>query len=270
MSATGPASTIAASSDNSILLVEQEGAVTSLTLNRPQQFNALSEAMLDALQSAVDAIDESTRVVVIKALGRAYCAGHDLKEMRTHPDQAYYEALFERCSRFMQSLLALPQPVIAQVHGIATAAGCQLVANCDLAIATDDAKFAVSGIDMGLFCSTPSVPLSRNLSRKRAFQLLMTGEFITADTAVDWGLINAAVPADELDEAVRALCDKICAKSAVAVSAGKGLFYPQLELPLAEAYALAGKTMACNMMSNDVAEGIDAFIEKRKPSWSHS
>lgn len=252
-----------------LLLVESDAGVTSFTLNRPRQFNALSEAMLDALQAAIDALDQTTRVVVIKANGKAFCAGHDLKEMRAHPEQDYYAALFERCSRVMQSLLALPQPVIAQVQGIAAAAGCQLVANCDLAIATEQSRFAVSGINVGLFCSTPAVPLSRNISRKRAFHMLMTGEFISAGTAVDWGLINEAVPEHELDAAVQALCASICAKSAVAVHTGKQLFYTQLELPLAEAYALAGKTMACNMMSADTGEGIDAFIAKRKPEWTH-
>lgn len=255
--------------DEPILLVDTTDGVTRLTLNRPAQFNALSEAMLEALQSAIDAIDDNTRVVVLRATGKAFCAGHDLKEMRAHPTKDYYDALFQRCSRVMQSLLALPQPVIAEVQGIATAAGCQLVANCDLAIASSDARFAVSGINVGLFCSTPAVPLSRNVSRKRAFEMLMTGEFLSAEQAHDYGLINSQVPGEALEDAVAALCDRIKSKSAVAVSTGKTMFYQQIELPLAEAYALAGETMACNMMAEDVGEGIDAFIGKRDPVWSH-
>ena len=254
---------------DAIVQVTTDSGVTTITLNRPAQFNALSEAMLGELQSAIDSIGKDTRVVRVCGNGRAFCAGHDLKEMRQHPEQDYYNSLFEHCSRVMQSLVALPVPVIAQVQGIATAAGCQLVANCDMAVAADDTRFAVSGINVGLFCSTPSVPLSRNVSRKRAFQMLMTGEFIDAKTAVDWGLINRAVPSAELEQTVSHYCQQIIAKSAVAVSTGKRLFYQQLELPLADAYALAGRTMACNMMSDDVAEGIDAFIAKRPPEWTH-
>ena len=254
---------------DAILLVDTADGVTRLTLNRPAAFNALSESLLEALQSAIDVIDDSTRVVVIRANGKAFCAGHDLKEMRAHPTKDYYDALFQRCSRVMQSLLALPQPVIAEVKGMATAAGCQLVANCDLAIASSDARFAVSGLNVGLFCSTPSVPLSRNVSRKRAFEMLMTGEFVSAEAACDYGLINSHVPLDALEGAVATLCDRIKSKSAIAVSTGKSLFYKQIELPLAEAYSLAGETMACNMMTDDVGEGIDAFIAKRKPVWSH-
>lgn len=265
----GAAGADARSEEEPVLLVEREAGTTRLTLNRPASFNALSERMLDALQSAIDSIDSSTRVVVIRANGRAFCAGHDLKEMRANPERGYYEALFARCSGVMQSLLALPQPVIAEVQGIATAAGCQLVATCDLAIAADTTRFAVSGIDVGLFCSTPSVALSRNLSRKRAFQLLVTGEFIDAATAVDWGLINEAVPPDELDATVRRLCECIEGKSAVALTTGKDLFYRQLELPIRDAYELAGETMACNMMAEDAGEGIDAFIAKRPPTWTH-
>lgn len=255
---------------DSPLIVEHLAGITRLTLNRPKQFNALSTTMLEALQKNIDSLPESTRVVVIRACGRAFCAGHDLKEMRANPSQEYYQALFNRCSHFMQSLIALPQPVIAEVQGIATAAGCQLVANCDLAIASEDSRFAVSGINVGLFCSTPSVPLSRNVSRKRAFEMLMTGDFISAQTAVDWGLLNRTVPTEELDSAVADLCKKIVDKSSVAVSTGKSLFYSQLDMPLDDAYALAGTKMACNMMSNDVGEGIDAFMQKRKPEWTHS
>jgi len=246
--------------------LSDEGILT-LTLNRPDQFNALSNTMLDALQTSIDHLPESTRVVVIAASGKAFCAGHDLREMRSHIDKQWQQALFGKCSRFMQSLIDLPQPVIAKVHGIAAAAGCQLVANCDLAIAADHCRFGVSGINLGLFCSTPSVALSRNISRKRAFQMLMSGDFIDAPSAVDWGLINECVPADQLDLAVRELALQICAKSTVAVATGKTLFYQQIDLPLSEAYALAGEAMACNMMADDVSEGIDAFFEKRQAQW---
>lgn len=259
-----------------ILLSEfsSEGVLT-LTLNRPDQFNPLSEDMLDALQGALDNIDPHARVVVIAATGRAFCAGHDLKEMRAHADEAnggepWQRALFKKCSHFMQTLTSIPQPVVARVQGLATAAGCQLVANCDLAIAADHCKFGVSGINLGLFCSTPSVALSRNLSRKRAFQMLMTGEFIHAEQAVEWGLLNQSVPSAELDNAVAALCKEICAKSQVAVTTGKNLFYQQIEKPLSEAYDMAGAAMACNMMSDDAREGIDAFFEKRTPEWKNS
>jgi len=252
-----------------------ENGVYTLTLNRPEQFNALSEAMLDALQAALDNIESQARVVVIAATGKAFCPGHDLREMRSHADasagdEQWQRELFKKCSRFMQTLVEIPQPVIAKVQGLATAAGCQLVANCDLAIAANHCKFGVSGINLGLFCSTPSVALSRNLSRKRAFQMLMTGEFISAEQALEWGLLNQAVPVDELDEAVNSLCAQICSKSQVAVTTGKNLFYKQLEKPLSEAYEMAGNAMACNMMSDDVKEGIDAFFEKRAPSWKNS
>lgn len=262
-------SSAASSGAEPLLLSTSENGITRLTLNRPASYNVLSEEMLSALQSAIDSLDESERVVIIKAAGKAFCAGHDLKQMRDHPDQDYYDQLFRTCSRFMNSLLSIKQPVIAQVQGVATAAGCQLVANCDLAIASDQARFAVSGIDVGLFCSTPSVPLSRNISRKRAFEMLMTGEFISAEKACEWGLLNQVVKHEELDNAAQALAEKIVKKSAVAVTTGKGLFYKQLEMPLEDAYVLAGETMACNMMAEDVSEGIDAFKEKRSPQWRH-
>ena len=253
-----------------VIRSDQDG-VTTLTLNRPKQFNAMSEELLAALQAELDAIavDDSVRVVVIAANGRAFSAGHDLKQMRSNPRQEYYDDLFATCSRMMLTIHKLPQPVIAKVHGLATAAGCQLVAACDLAVAADTAQFATSGIRVGLFCSTPSVPVSRNMGRKRALELLLTGEFIDAATAADWGLINRAVPADELDAAVQTLADSIVSKSAVAVASGKAMFYRQLEMGLEEAYAYAGSVMACDMMNADAAEGIDAFIEKRAPVWSH-
>lgn len=264
------------SKDDSPLLLQHLDAtgILTLTLNRPAQFNALSEAMLDALQQALDTIPARTRVVVIAANGKAFCAGHDLKEMRAHADKSngdevWQKKLFAKCSRFMQTLTTIPQPVIAKVQGLATAAGCQLVASCDLAIAADDCKFGVSGINLGLFCSTPSVALSRNLSRKRAFHMLMTGEFINAEQAVSWGLINQHVGSESLDDAVETLCTTITAKSQVAVETGKSLFYRQIEKPLAEAYEQAGAAMACNMMADDVKEGIDAFFDKRTPVWQN-
>lgn len=252
-----------------VLVIENtsDSGVCTLTLNRPEQFNALSNDMLDALQTSVDSLPESVRVVVIAASGKAFCAGHDLKEMRSHDDEAWQRALFEKCSHFMQTLTQLPQPVIAKVQGVAAAAGCQLVANCDLAVASEDCSFGVSGINLGLFCSTPSVSLSRNISRKRAFHMLITGDYIDANTAADWGLINQSVPEAELDAVVDELCQSICGKSQVAVSTGKRLFYRQIDMPVAAAFGLASTTMAGNMMADDVAEGIDAFFEKRPPQW---
>ena len=239
-----------------------------LTLNRPEAFNALSEALLDALQTSLAALAKTdARVVVIAGAGRAFCAGHDLKEMRATPSLAYYQALFARCSKLMLTIQRLPQPVIARVHGIATAAGCQLVAMCDLAVAADTARFAVSGVNLGLFCSTPAVPLSRNLSRKAALEMLLTGEFIDAREARQQGLINRVAPLEELDAMVASLAASICAKPAEAVRAGKDLFYRQLEMGVDAAYQLAGQTMACNMMDASALEGVQAFIDKRPPDW---
>ncbi|WP_250454996.1 enoyl-CoA hydratase [Caballeronia sp. ATUFL_M2_KS44] len=244
-----------------------QGAV-KLTLNRPQAFNALSESMLDAMEHALKDIGESdARVVVIAGAGRAFCAGHDLKEMRAQPALDYYRDLFARCSRMMLTVQRIPQPVIARVHGIATAAGCQLVAMCDLAVASDDARFAVSGVNLGLFCATPSVPLSRNVSRKAAFEMLVTGDFIDANTARERGLVNRVAPLAELDDAVSALAASIASKPREAVAAGKRLFYRQLEAGIEGAYALASETMACNMMDEATLEGTQAFIEKRAPRW---
>lgn len=251
-----------------VLSTSNNGIVT-LCLNRPLKYNVLSEEMLAALQQQLEQLSDDDRVVIIKAHGKAFCAGHDLKQMRQQPDKSYYDGLFKTCSLLMNTLISIKQPVIAQVQGIATAAGCQLVANCDLAVASSNATFAVSGIDVGLFCSTPSVPLSRNVSRKKAFEMLMTGEFIDAHKAEEWGLINRVVEQDELDDACIALANKIVSKSAVAVTTGKNLFYKQIELPLQAAYEMAGEAMACNMMAEDVGEGIDAFREKRKAVWVH-
>jgi enoyl-CoA hydratase/carnithine racemase len=258
----------AASNDNILLREDLDGVVT-LTLNRPAQFNALSEEMLAALQSALDdlAADESVRCVVLAASGRAFCAGHDLKQMRANPRQDYYEALFAGCSRVMQGIVNLPVPVIARVHGMATAAGCQLVASCDLAVAAESATFAVSGINVGLFCSTPAVALSRNVSPKHAFDMLVTGRFISAADALSYGLISRMAPDGELDAAVASLTADICSKSPVAIRTGKAMFSRQRAMSLEDAYAYAGGVMVCNMMAEDAAEGIDAFIGKRKPTW---
>jgi enoyl-CoA hydratase/carnithine racemase len=256
--------------DRPLVLREVDArGVATLTLNRPTAFNALSEAMLAALQAELDALaaDATLRVLVIGAAGPAFCAGHDLKEMRAQPSLAYYERLFAQCGRMMMSIQQLPVPVIARVQGIATAAGCQLVAMCDLAVASSEARFAVSGVNLGLFCSTPSVALSRNLARKAAFEMLVTGEFLSADQAREKGLVNRVAPPDALDAAVEALVAAIVAKPRVAIALGKGLFYRQLETGIEAAYADAQQTMACNMMDASALEGVQAFIDKRKPAW---
>ena len=255
--------------NESVLLRHDDHGVTTLTLNRPAQYNAMSSAMLDALQVALDDIgaDNAIRVVIIAASGKAFCPGHDLKEMRSSEDREFHQALFDKCGRMMMTINQLPQPVIARVHGIATAAGCQLVANCDLAVATEEARFAVSGINVGLFCSTPAVPLSRNMHRKQAMQMLLTGDFIDAQTALRFGLVNEVVPTGELEAATMAMARKIVAKSAHAITVGKDMFYKQLTMDLSAAYAYAAERMACNMDSHDAREGIDAFIEKRQPEW---
>ena len=256
--------------DDPLLLraTDARGVIT-LTLNRPQAFNALSEAMLTALQTELDLIakDPSARVLVIAASGRAFCAGHDLREMRAEPSLAYYQRLFAQCGRMMLSIQALPVPVIARVQGIATAAGCQLVAMCDLAVAASDARFAVSGINLGLFCSTPSVALSRNMQRKAAFEMLVTGAFISADEAKAQGLVNRVAAPAMLDAEVESLVAAILAKPAVPLALGKALFYRQLEAGIAAAYDDATQTMACNMMDHSALEGVQAFIDKRAPDW---
>lgn len=256
-------------SEEALVISQIEAGVATLTLNRPKQYNALSQAMLAALQAALDAIaaDKEVQVVVIAGQGPAFCAGHDLKEMRSHTDRAFHQALFAQCGRVMLTINRLPQPVIARVHGIATAAGCQLVAACDLAVASDNARFATSGINVGLFCATPGVALSRNLGRKQALELLLTGDFIDAATAQRQGLVNRVVTLAELDAAVGQLTASICHKSPLAITMGKELFYRQLDLGLEAAYACASETMACNMDSEDAREGIDAFIAKRAPVW---
>jgi enoyl-CoA hydratase/carnithine racemase len=243
--------------------------VITLTLNRPQAFNALSEGLLEALQAALDGVtaDARARVVVIAAAGTAFCAGHDLKEMRAAPSREYYDQLFSQCSRMMMTIQSLPVPVIARVHGIATAAGCQLVAMCDLAVASSDARFAVSGVNLGLFCSVPGVALSRNLGRKAAFEMLVTGDFISAEEARSRGLVNRVAAPEALDAEVERLVASIVSKPRVAIAAGKGLFYRQLEVPIDAAYADAENTMACNMMDDAALEGVQAFIDKRPPRW---
>ena len=255
--------------DTLVLRHTDERGVVALTLNRPQAFNALSEAMLAALATELAAIAraEAARVVVLGAAGKAFCAGHDLKEMRAEPSLAYYQRLFAQCTQVMLALQRLPVPVIARVQGIATAAGCQLVAMCDLAVASTDAKFAVSGVNLGLFCSTPGVALSRNLSRKAAFEMLVTGGFIDADEARAKGLVNRVAEPERLDAEVESLVASIVAKPRVAVALGKALFYRQIETDIDAAYADAGQTMACNMMDASALEGVQAFIDKRPPRW---
>ena len=252
-----------------LVLRDNAGGLVTLRLNRPLQFNALSAAMLAALQAELDIIagQPDVRCVVLAAEGKAFCAGHDLREMQATRKLDYYKTLFAQCSRVMRAIQELPVPVMARVHGIATAAGCQLLASCDLAVAAESARFAVSGINVGLFCATPSVALSRNVSTKRAFEMLVTGRFIDAATAADWGLVNAAVADDALDDRVAQLAQSIMDKSPAAIRHGKAMFYRQRQLALAEAYAYAGEVMAKNMMEEDADEGISAFLEKRSPTW---
>ena len=263
------ASPATAQDDRELLQRSDRDAVALLTLNRPRQYNALSGALLEALGGALDAIaaDESVRVVIVTGAGPAFCAGHDLKEMRALPSQAEVEALFARCSAVMQRIVSLPQPVIAAVNGLATAAGCQLVAQCDLAVASADARFAVSGINYGLFCSTPAVPLTRNIGRKRAAEMLFTGDFVDAETALDWGLVNRVVPADRVMESARDLANKLLAKPRDVLATGKALFYRQLEAGLAAAYEDASRTIACTFAAPSAREGVTAFLEKRPPRW---
>ncbi|WP_058616322.1 enoyl-CoA hydratase [Tepidimonas taiwanensis] len=257
-------------SEEPILLHTRDArGVHTLTLNTPKAFNALSEAMLEALSARLDEIaaDEGARVLVIAAAGKAFCAGHNLKEMRANPRLEYYQQLFARCSRMMLQIQRLPVPVIARVQGLATAAGCQLVAQCDLAVAAQEARFGVNGIDVGLFCATPSVPLVRNVPTKVAMEMLLTGEFISADEARLRGLVNRVVPAEALDAEVERLVAAILAKPREAIAMGKAVFYQHRETGIEAAYQLAGQTMACNMMHEIAQEGVQAFIEKRVPAW---
>ena len=257
-----------------LLLRSDENGVATLTMNAPERLNALSDAMLAALHGAFDKIaeDRTVRAVILAGVGKAFCAGHDLKEMqagRQSADKgaAYFADLFARCSALMLRIQSIPQPVIAQVHGIATAAGCQLVATCDLAIAAEGTRFGVNGVNIGLFCSTPMVALNRNVPRKNAFEMLTTGRFIEATEATRIGLINRAVPADQLSSESRALAEVIAGKLASAVRIGKRAFYEQAPMTTAEAYAYAGAVMTENMLNRDTDEGISAFLEKRDPAW---
>ena len=251
------------------------GAVAHLQMNAPERLNALSDEMLAALQTEFDHLqqDRSVRVVILSGAGKVFCAGHDLKQMTLHRQaedggRAYFGDLFSRCATMMQTIRTLPQPVIAQVHGIATAAGCQLVASCDLAVAAEGTRFGVNGVNIGLFCSTPMVALSRNIPRKQAFEMLTTGEFIEAGRAVGLGLINRVVAPDALSDETCALADRIAAKLGSAVKIGKEAFYRQMQMPLDEAYAYTGEVMVENMLFRDTEEGISAFIEKRDPDWN--
>lgn len=253
-----------------VLEARSASGVATLTLNRPAQFNALSTGMMAALQSSLDSLaaDRSVRVVVIAAAGKAFCAGHDLKEMKESPSLDAYRALFAQAARLMLAIQRLPQPVIARVHGVATAAGCQLVASCDLAVAAEGARFGTSGINVGLFCTTPGVALARNIGRKQAFEMLVTGELIDAATAAERGLVNRVVTADALDAEIERLAQAIVSKPAVAVAMGKDMFYRQIECGIDAAYQMAGQTMACNLIDPVAQEGIDAFVAKRPPNWT--
>ncbi|MEE9387813.1 MAG: enoyl-CoA hydratase [Paracoccaceae bacterium] len=259
-----------------ILEREDKGAIAHLTMNAPDRLNALSDAMLAALTDELTRLkdDRTIRAVILSGAGKAFCAGHDLKEMtagRQAEDAgaAYFADLFARCGALMQLIPTLPQPVIAQVHGIATAAGCQLVASCDMAVAAQGTRFGVNGVNIGLFCSTPMVALSRNIPRKQAFEMLTTGEFIDATRARELGLVNRVVPPDDLAAETQALAQTVADKLGSAVRIGKRAFYDQLQLPLDQAYAYTAEVMAQNMMDTDTAEGISAFIEKRKPEWTN-
>ena len=252
-----------------VLLQRDARGVATLTLNDPQRFNALGQEMLAALQRALDSLaqDAQLRAVVLAGSGKAFCAGHNLKEMAAHPELAWYQQLFAQCSRVMLSIQNLPVPVIARVHGMATAAGCQLVAQSDLAVASTEASFATSGIHYGLFCSTPSVPLVRNMPIKRAMEMLLTGDFIDAQTALEQGLLNRVVPPEALDAEVEKLLTSILHKPSTAVRMGKAMLYRQREMGIEAAYQLAGQTMATNMMDADAQEGAQAFAQKRTPAW---
>ena len=256
--------------DAPLLLEERRGAVAWLTLNRPQARNALSRGLMTALEAALDrvAADSAVKAVVIAGAGPAFCAGHDLREIRAEPDRAAYAALFEQCSRLMTRLVRLPKPVIARVHGVATAAGCQLVASADLAVAAESARFATPGVNIGLFCSTPMVALSRAVGRKQAMEMLLTGDLVDAARAREIGLINRVVPDAALDEAVTELAEQIAGKSPLTLALGKEAFYRQAELDLDAAYAYASEVMTRNMLAHDAEEGIDAFLAKRPPRWT--
>jgi enoyl-CoA hydratase/carnithine racemase len=251
------------------VLSATKNGVATLTLNRGERFNPLSRAMIAALQAELDRIaaDTSVRSIVLAAEGRGFCAGHDLKELRAHPDLAWQQELFGACNALMLSMTRLPQPVIARVHGIATAAGCQLVSMCDLAVAADSAKFALPGVNVGVFCTTPAVGVGRNIARKRTMELLLTGEPIDAPTALAWGLVNRVVPAPDLDATIEYFTKIVGARSRRVIANGKQAFYRQIDLGLGTAYDFAGEVMACSALEPDAKEGIDAFVDKRPPKW---
>jgi enoyl-CoA hydratase/carnithine racemase len=260
----------AADSEPVLLRSRDNKGVATLTLNRPRQYNALSRSMMSALETAMDEIrdDEGVRAVVLEGAGRGFCAGHDLKELRSG-DRGFLEQTFTQCSRLMKSITRLPQPVIAKVHGIATAAGCQLVATCDLAVSADSARFGTPGVNIGLFCSTPMVAISRNLPRKRAMEMLLLGETLDAETAASYGLVNFVVPEDALEEETARLTNLITNKSGLTLAIGKEAFYRQIDFSLDEAYSYASEVMTRNMLARDAEEGIDAFLEKRDPVWEN-
>ena len=256
-------------SDGALVLRADRDGVATLTLNRPSARNALSVGLMSALQAAFEGIaaDGKVRAVILAGAGPAFCAGHDLKELRANPEREAYEGVFGQCAKLMTSIVTLPKPVIARVQGTATAAGCQLVASCDLAVAAEDARFATPGVNIGLFCSTPMVALSRAVGRKQAMEMLLTGSLIDAETARAWGLVNRVVPATKLEDAAATLAAEIAAKSPLTVAIGKKAFYAQAELSLAQAYTYCADVMTTNMLARDAEEGIDAFLEKRKPVW---
>jgi len=260
----------AVTTESPLLLRSTSEGIARLTLNRPRQYNALSAGLMSELQDAIDSIaaDATVRVVIIEGAGRGFCAGHDLKELRSHSgDRDFFQAIFKQCSRLMTSITALPQPVIAKVHGIATAAGCQLVATCDLAVADATAHFGTPGVNIGLFCSTPMVALSRAIPRKQAMEMLLTGDMVDAGEALRLGLINRTASADALEQTTLALARKVASKSPLTLKIGKEAFYRQIEYGLVEAYAYASEVMTTNMLARDAEEGIAAFVEKRKPEW---
>lgn len=263
---TSPSQTDAA---QPILLRDDADGIATLRLNRPQAYNALSMALMESLLAALDAVatDPAVRVVIVAGTGKGFCAGHDLRELRANPARDAYAETFATCGRLMQRIVALPKPVIARIHGIATAAGCQLVASCDLAVAAASARFAVPGVNIGLFCSTPMVALSRAVGRKAAMEMLLTGDMISASRAAEMGLVNRVVPDGELGDAVMAMARHVASRSAVSIRLGKEAFYRQLELGLTDAYAFASGVMTRNMLEAEAREGIGAFLEKRPPRW---
>jgi enoyl-CoA hydratase/carnithine racemase len=267
--ATGAAPLVAARDDEPYVLRDISDGVATLTLNRGERYNALSQAMIAALHAELDRIgsDEAVRSVVLAARGKGFCAGHDLKELRAHDDIEWQRALFGACNELMLAFTRLRQPVIARVHGLATAAGCQLVSMCDIAVAADGARFALPGVNVGVFCTTPAVGVARNVARKRVMEMLLTGEPIDAATALDWGLVNRVVPLARLDEAVTDFTAAIGKRSAQVIAAGKQAFYRQVDLGLASAYEFAGARMADSLLSPAAHEGIDAFVDKRPPKW---